>query len=114
LENSSKGIKIIHEKIEKKYFGDAIELLENAELIIFLGLNLYNKINIDRLKIKNNLENKRIYATPKGLTGPQREYVSEYFENKIINLSRKISLQKPEIYKYGSYELLSEKVRFHF
>jgi hypothetical protein len=79
-------------------------------LIVFLGLNLHNQINLDRLNIKNNIEGKRIYATLKGLTGPQREAASEYFNHTIIN--KNIGKRKPEVYDYGSYDLIREEVRF--
>lgn len=106
------GIKIIHEKIEEKSFNDARKLIENAQNIIFLGLNLYNTINLNRLHIKDNLEEKSIYATLKGLTKPQRGNVGSYFDGKIRNLSITVSRQRPEVYDYGALELLREEIRF--
>lgn len=108
------GINIIHEKMGDKPFKEAIKLIENAELIVFLGLNLHNTINLDRINIKENLQRKRIYATVLGLTGPQRDDVNDYFDNQIANLSRNISLKRPHVYKYGSIELLKETVRFRY
>lgn len=110
LKESASGIEIIHENVEERYFGKARELIEDAKLIVFLGLNLHNQINLDRLNIKNNIEGKRIYATLKGLTGPQREAASEYFNHTIIN--KNIGKRKPEVYDYGSYDLIREEVRF--
>ena len=108
------GINIIHEKMGDKPFKEAIKLIKNAELIVFLGLNLHNTINLDRIKINENLEGKRIYTTVLGLTGPQRDDVNDYFDNQVSNLSRNISLQRPHVYEYGSIELLKEEVRFRY
>lgn len=116
LSKSAAGIKIIHEKRnEKESFGNAIKLIEDAELIIFLGLNLHNETNLNRLDIKNNIEGKRIYATFKGLTRPQRNDVSEYFNHKLYLLSsRNIEVNRPEVFDYGAFEMLREEVRFRF
>lgn len=111
---ASSGINIIHEKMGPEPFNEAHKLIENAELIVFLGLNLYNTINLDRLNIANNLEGKRIYATLKGLTRPQRADIDSYFKNKIANSSRNISRTRPEMYEYGALELLQEEVKFRY
>lgn len=109
---AASGINIIHEKMGEKPFNEAKKLIEKAELLVFLGLNLHNTINLDRIGVEDNLEGKRIYATLKGLTGPQRADVNRYFKENIVNLSRSISQRRPEVYDYGSLELLQENVRF--
>lgn len=109
---SANGIKIIHEKIEEKSFKKARELIKDAELLVFLGLNLHNTINIDRLNVKENLEGKRIYATVKGLSGPQKEDVRSYFNDNILNLKANIGRTRPKVYDYTAYQLLEEEVRF--
>ena len=102
--------------MKKESFGNAIKRIEDAELIIFLGLNLHNETNLNRLDIKNNIEGKRIYATFKGLnSAPQRNDVSEYFNHKLYLLSsRNIEVNRPEVFDYGAFEMLREEVRFRF
>lgn len=108
--NSADGIKIIHEKIEEDSFKKARELIKNAELLVFLGLNLHNTINIDRLDIKNKLEGKSIFGTDIGLSLTQKQDVNEYFENKLNK-----DVVKPRgIYStpvYTAYKLLKEHIR---
>lgn len=114
LEKSAEGIEIIHEN-DNKSFGNARKLIKNAELIIFLGLNLHNHTNLNRLDIQDNMKDKRIYATLKGLTGPQRDDVSEYFNHELSFISlRAVKNNRSQIYNYNAYDLLREEVRFRY
>jgi len=112
LERSSKGIKIIHEKIEKKCFGNARKLIKSSDLIVFLGLNLHNQINLDRLNIKDNLEEKTIYGTIKGLSGPQKEKVKEYFNDKLNEKVVSVSGRRRPVGGFDALEFLQEEARF--
>ncbi|AUB60889.1 hypothetical protein BK009_09520 [Methanobacterium subterraneum] len=112
LERSSTGIKIIHEKIEKKCFGMARKLINSSELIVFLGLNLHNQINLDRLHIKDNLDEKTIYGTIKGLSGPQKEKVNEYFCDKLNAKVVPVSGRRRPIDGFDALGFLQEEVRF--
>jgi len=80
-----------------------------------LGLNLHNHTNLNRLDIQDNMKDKRIYATLKGLTGPQRDDVSEYFNHELSFISlRAVKNNRSQIYNYNAYDLLREEVRFRY
>lgn len=91
LLKTSNGIKIIHE-IDEFYSNKTKNLLNDAEDIIFIGLNLLNRTNLDRLQIRGalNLEpklnsgflNKNVYATCFGLENAEKESINAYFKNK--------------------------------
>lgn len=108
---SADGIKIIHEKQEEESFKKARELINDAELIVFLGLNLHNTLNLNRLNIKDNLEGKNIYATLIGLSGPQKEDVIEYFNNKLIKRTFG-GRQHVGFPNFNALNVLKEQVRF--
>lgn len=92
LLNTSKGINIIHEIDEDPVFKRAQNLLDNADEIHFIGLNLLNRLNLDRLQIKSvlNLENsmnrsilnKKVYGTCFGIEDGQKQSIQAYFHYK--------------------------------
>jgi len=100
--NSTKNIKIIYENVERS-FDDAHQLIDQADQIIFLGLNLHNSINLDHLRIKEFLKKKTIYTTSKGLTPSQKRYIKSYFNNNIQALDNMYN---------NSYLLLSHVIDF--
>lgn len=99
LLSTSKNIQIIPEKesVESvESFQNAYELIESSEKIIFLGIDLLNEKNLDRLNIKNFLTPKRvaeserfdinhfkILSTGLGLRNEERKSVKQYFENDL-------------------------------
>ena len=99
---SSEGIKIIHESKGEKTFKEAQALLENAEMIVFLGLNLYNTTNLSRLNIQEYINHKNIYGTMKGLTESQIGKVATYFNQKLINAKN-----LDDIRRYGQLDSLN-------
>ncbi len=109
-EKSADGININH---DEKIFKKAIKLIENAEIIVFLGLNLHNTINLNRLRIKDNLDGKKIYATLKGLSGPQKQEVVQYFNNRLNrNLIFDDRRMVGHLPSFSAYELLKEHTSF--
>lgn len=93
LQETSKGIKIIHENFEESEpFKKAHSLLAESEEIIFLGLNLLNETNLNRLKIKSYLQksqdngrimDKEIFASAYDVQIAERSRIESYFNYPI-------------------------------
>lgn len=98
---AAKGIKIISDEIEDdKDFIRAHGFISQAQRIYFIGFG-YHPVNIDRLKIKQKLENKLITGSTFGLTDLQCSQI----ENKIgqVNILCKT-------HGWGNLRFLREKV----
>jgi len=102
LRESSKGINIMHENFDDKDFKEAHKILDKASRVYFLGLNLLNKINLDRLKIVSDYFKKRDdnthinwCGTAYELKKAERQRIRRYFMAPRVSASR-IKLGYPD------------------
>jgi hypothetical protein len=103
LDVARQHIKIIHEDIDDVRdddFNRAIKLLNEAEQILFLGFG-YNKLNLERLKIKDiNSTGKTIIGTALGLGRSEQNEIRKNSDNKI------------NLYGDDCYTLISEQMQW--
>lgn len=101
LIETSKGIKIIPESTNvrtDKTFQKSYSILKGAKKIIFLGLNLLNEKNLNRLYIKSHMvivpsyerllkfdaENYQVLGTALNLKTAERERIKNFFKENIF------------------------------
>ena len=80
---AAKSIELVHENSERDRFDEAIELLDDAELICFLG-NGYHRRNLEKLELdfvfgEKSSQMPKVKGTGVGLTESEREEVNEMF-----------------------------------
>lgn len=81
IKSSMQNIKIIHDEENTKELKEAIELMDKAQRIIFLGFG-YNETNLKRLKI-SECKCSSIWGTAKGMSQVQKEKIT-YLSGKKI------------------------------
>ncbi|MDY9922806.1 hypothetical protein [Methanobacterium sp.] len=110
LIETSRGIKIIHDPKELRTFQEARKMLDNAERIVFIGLNLLNEENLNRLNINSYTDhvggtdrNTKTYGSSYGMTELEMIKVSKYFGGGRIHLGDQND---------KSYQFLREMINF--
>ncbi|SRR6266481_751023 len=94
--SATKFIKIISEKKEAELhkdidFSRAWELINGAEKICFLGFG-YNQTNVQRLKINNLGEPRRIYGTAMGLAESEKKSVRVAFRGITLEAANSLTM----------------------
>lgn len=84
LVTSSENINIIHEEFDESIFQNAHDLISNANKINIIGLNLLNRVNLDRLNILSFFDDKksvstRICSTAYNVEKSEKTRIRRYF-----------------------------------
>lgn len=100
LLTSSKGINIIHEDFDDSNFEKTHNLIDNTEKIYFIGLNLLNETNLNRLNIlsyfKEEKISRKVCGTAYNMEKSERIRVKRYFGANTAGRDRILLGEKDE------------------
>lgn len=84
LEKSAETIQIVHEDVDinkNEIFKEVHGLIQAARNIYFLGFGYYD-INLDRLKIRDFIQNRNVQGTSLGIESSKKRDINRYFAGK--------------------------------